>query len=112
LQLDTDATPDYVVLYGVVIEIGDQRHWLYAAANTETNPSSSPSFGRFEREYMTIVLALREFRQKQHIDRMSFLVGHAHNLTTARDGSASDPERFTMECGTRSKYNSSFIKSK
>jgi hypothetical protein len=42
LQLDTDATPDYVVLYGVVIEIGDQRHWLYAAANTETNPSSSP----------------------------------------------------------------------
>ena len=37
LRPTSDATPDHIVIDETVIQVNDERRWLYAAVNPETN---------------------------------------------------------------------------
>ena len=61
LRPTSDATPDHIVIDETVIQVNDERRWLYATVNPETN-----KFLHFRllptRTTQLIVLFLRELQ--------------------------------------------------
>ena len=82
LQPVSDANPDHIALDETVIQVNDQRHWLYAAVDPETNQFLHVRLFQTRTTQLT-VLFLHELREKQPIEEASFLVDNAHHLTAA-----------------------------
>ena len=53
LQPDSDVDPNQIAVDETVIRINDQRHWLFAAVDPDTN--QFPTFGCFRREQRNLL---------------------------------------------------------
>jgi len=67
-----------------VIQLNDERHWLYAAVDPETDQFLHVRLFSTRTTQLT-VLFLRELRDQQHLDDAAFLVDAAPHLTAALD---------------------------
>ena len=82
LQPTSDAAPDHIVVNETVIQVNDERRWLYAAVNPETN--KFPYVRLFPtRTTQLTVLVLRELQQHMHVTQATILVDDAYNLRAA-----------------------------
>jgi len=82
LQPVSGKAPNQIALDETVIRINDQKYWLYAAANPETNELLHI------RLYSTTTTALtemflQELREKHDVENAVFLVDGAQHLHTA-----------------------------
>ncbi len=82
LQPVSGKAPNQIALDETVIRINDQKYWLYAAANPETNELLHI------RLYSTTTTALtemflQELREKHDVENTVFLVDGAQHLHTA-----------------------------
>jgi transposase-like protein len=84
LQPTSDADPNHIALDETVIQLNDERHWLYAAVDPETNKFLHVRLFQTRTTQLT-VLFLRELREKQHLEYVTVLVDNAHHLTAALD---------------------------
>ena len=82
LQPTSDAVPDHIAVDETVIQVNDERRWLYAAVDPETN--GFPHVRLFPtRATRLTVLFLRELRQIVPVTRAAILVDDAHHLKAA-----------------------------
>jgi len=84
LQPGSDAEPNHVAVDETVIQVNDQRHWLYAAVDPDTNKILHTRLFQTRTTQLT-VLFLRELQQKQQIEQATFLVDGATHLASALD---------------------------
>jgi len=84
LQPTSDADPDHIALDETVIQINNERHWLYAAVDPQTNQFLHVRLFQTRTTQLT-VLFLRELREKLQIRNTTILVDNAHHLTAALD---------------------------
>jgi len=82
LQPATDSAPNHVALDETVIQVNDQRRWLFAAVDPETNEILHARLFPTRNTELT-VLFLRELKRKQNVDEATFLVDNAQHLKTA-----------------------------
>jgi len=67
-----------------VIRVNDERHWLYAAVDPQTN--EPPHVRLFQAcSIERTMLFLRELREKQPVEQATFLVDAAPHLRSALD---------------------------
>ena len=79
LQPTSDAAPDHIAVDGTVIQVNDERRWLYAAIDPETNKFLH--FRLFStRTTQLTVLFLRELQQHVPVTQATILVDDAHHL--------------------------------
>jgi len=62
-----------------VIRINNERHWLYAAVDPDTNEFLHVRLFQTRTTQLT-VLFLRELRDKQQVEQATFLVDESHHL--------------------------------
>ncbi len=84
LQPASDVDPNHIALDETVIQLNDERHWLYAAVDPQTNQFLHVWLFQTRTTQLT-VLFLRELREKQQIKDATILVDNAHHLTAALD---------------------------
>ena len=82
LQPTGDNAPNQIAVDETVIQINDQRRWLYAAIDPQTNEFLHVRLFQTRTTQLT-VLFLRELREKQQIEHATFLVDGAHYLKAA-----------------------------
>jgi len=82
LQPTGDSAPNQIVVDETVIQINDQRRWLYAAVDPQMNKFLHVRLFQTRTTRLT-VLFLRELREKQQIEHATFLVDGAHYLKAA-----------------------------
>jgi putative transposase len=82
LQPTSDGSPNQIAVDETVIQINDERHWLYAAVDPETNKFLHVRLFQTRTTQLT-VLFLRELRKKQQVKHATFLVDKAHHLKAA-----------------------------
>jgi putative transposase len=119
LQPTSDRTPKQVAVDETVIQINDERRWLYTAVDPGTNQFLHVRLFSTRTTQLT-VLFLRELREKQHVDDATFLVDAAPHLTAALDrpglrfrirrhGNRNSVERVSREVKRRtSSFSSTF----
>jgi putative transposase len=82
LQPTSDAAPDHIAVDETVIQVNDERRWLYAAVNPKTNKFLH--FRLFStRTTQLTVLFLRELQQQVPVTQVTILVDDAHHLKAA-----------------------------
>ena len=82
LQSTSDATPDYIVIDETAIQVNDERRWLYATVDPETN--EFPHLRLFlTRTTQLAVLFLRELQRIVPITHAAILVDTTHHLKAA-----------------------------
>ena len=82
LQPSSDTEPNHIAVDETVIQLDDERYWLYAAVDPETNEFLHVRLftsGTTERT----LLFLRELREQQQVEHTTFLVDNAHYLKAA-----------------------------
>jgi putative transposase len=84
LQPTSDVGPNQVAVDETVIQINDERHWLYAAIDPETNEFLHTRLFSTRTTQLTVPF-LRELREKQHLDDATVFVDAAPHLTAALD---------------------------
>jgi transposase-like protein len=84
LQPTSEADPNHIAIDETVIQVNDERHWLYAAVDPETNQFLHVRLFQTRTTQLT-VLFLRELRDKQPLEHVTVLVDNAHHLTAALD---------------------------
>jgi len=82
LQPDTGRCPDHVAVDETVIRLEDERYWLYAAVDTETNELlhtkiESTTNSDFAHAFF------HELREKHDVDDAMFLIDGSHSLKDA-----------------------------
>lgn len=82
LQPTGDGAPNQIAVDETVIRINDERHWLYAAVDPQTNEFLHVRLFQTRTTQLT-VLFLRELREKQQVEQATFLVDGAHHLKAA-----------------------------
>jgi putative transposase len=82
LQPTSDGAPNQIAVDETVIQINDERHWLYAAVDPQTNEFLHVRLFQTRTTQLT-VLFLRELRDKQQVEQATFLVDKAHHLKAA-----------------------------
>jgi len=82
LQPDSDGTPNHIAVDETVIQVNDERHWLYAAVDPETNEFLHVRLFQTRTTQLT-VLFLRELREQQQIEQATFLVDGAIHSASA-----------------------------
>jgi len=82
LQPTSGKTPNQVAVDETVIRINDQRYWLYAAADPETNKLLHLRLFTATTTALTEIF-LRELRQKHDVEDAVFLVDGASHLHAA-----------------------------
>jgi len=82
LQPAVESTPNHVALDETVIRVNDQRRWLFAAVDPETNEILHARLFPNRTTELT-VLFLRELKRKQNVEQATFLVDDAQHLKTA-----------------------------
>ena len=82
LQSTSDATPDYIVIDETAIQVNDERRWLYATVDPETN--EFPHLRLFlTRTTQLAVLFLRELQRIVPTTHAAILVDTTHHLKAA-----------------------------
>ncbi|MBP1986020.1 IS6 family transposase [Halolamina salifodinae] len=84
LQPDSTASPDQIAVDETVIQVNDQRRWLFAAVDPQTNEFLHVRLFQ-TRNAGTTMLFLDELRDKQQVDDAEFLVDNAGSLKAALD---------------------------
>ena len=84
VQPSSDAEPNHIAVDETVIQVNDQRHWLYAAVDSATNEILHARLFQTRTTQLT-VLFLRELREQQQIEHVTFLVDGATHLASALD---------------------------
>jgi transposase-like protein len=84
LQPSSDAEPNHISVDETVIQVNDQRHWLYTAVDPATNEILHVRLFQTRTTQLT-VLFLRELREQQQIEKATFLVDGATHLASALD---------------------------
>jgi len=119
LQPTSDGAPNQIAVDETVIQLNDERHWLYAAVNPETNEFLHVRLFQTRTTQLT-VLFLRELREKQQGEHATFLVDGAHYLKaalerlglrfqTSRHGNRNSVERVFREVKRRtSSFSNTF----
>ena len=82
LQPTSDGTPNQIAVDETVIRINDERDWLYAAVDPDTNEFLHVRLFQTRTTQFT-VLFLRELRDKQQVEQATFLIDGAHYLKAA-----------------------------
>ena len=82
LQPTSDAAPDHIVVDETVIQVNDERRWLYAAVDPETNKFLHVRLFPTRTTQLT-VLFLRELQQYVPVTQATILVDDAHHLKAA-----------------------------
>jgi transposase-like protein len=82
LQPAGDGAPNQIAVDETVIRINDERHWLYAAVDPQTNEFLHVRLFQTRTTQLTL-LFLRELRDKQQVEQATFLVDGAHHLKAA-----------------------------
>jgi putative transposase len=82
LQPDSDIDPNQIAVDETVIQVNDERHWLYAAVDPQTNQILHARLFQTRTTQLT-VLFVRELREKQQIEQAVFLVDAAAHLIAA-----------------------------
>jgi transposase-like protein len=62
-KADSDAEPNHIAVDETVIQVNDQRHWLYAAVDPTTNEILHVRLFQTRKTQLTL-LFLRELQQK------------------------------------------------
>jgi len=81
LQPISDTNPDHIAVNGTVIQVNDERHWLYAAVDPHTNKFLHVRLFPTRTTQLT-VLFLRELQQ-QVLVKQRFWSMMAHHLKAA-----------------------------
>ena len=82
LQPTGDDAVNQIAVDETVIQINDQRRWLYAAVDPQTNEFLHVRLFQTRATQLT-VLFLRELREKQQVEHATFLVDGAQYLKAA-----------------------------
>jgi putative transposase len=82
LQPASATTPNHVAVDETVIQLNDERYWLYAAVDPNTNELLHVRLFPTRTTERTL-LFLRELREKQQVSQATFLVDDAHHLKAA-----------------------------
>ncbi len=83
-QPNCDGSPNHVAVDETVIQVNDERHWLFAAVDPETNRILHVRLFQTRTTQLT-VLFLRELREQQQVEQATFLVDGATHLASALD---------------------------
>jgi putative transposase len=84
LQPDSDVESNQIAVDETMIRVNGQRHWLFAAVDSDTNQFLHVRLFQTRTTPLT-VLFLRELREKQQVSDVTFLVDDAHHLKNALD---------------------------
>ena len=84
VQPSSDAEPNHIAVDETVIQVNDQRHWLYAAVDPTTNEILHVRLFQTRTTQLTL-LFLRELQQKQQVEQATFLIDGATHLASALD---------------------------
>ena len=82
LQPTSDTAPDHIAVDETVIQVNDERRWLYAAVDPETNEFLHARLFPTRTTQLT-VLFLRELQQIVPVTQATILVDDAHHLKAA-----------------------------
>jgi len=82
LQPTSDAAPDHIAVDETVIQVNDERRWLYAAVDPETNKFLHVRLFPTRTTQLTM-LFLRELQQQVPVTQATILVDDAHHLKAA-----------------------------
>ena len=82
LQPTSDGEPNHIAVDETVIQLNEDRHWLYAAVDPETNEFLHVRLFATRTTERTL-LFLRELRKQQQVEQTTFLVDNAHSLKAA-----------------------------
>jgi len=82
LQPATDAEPNHIAVDETVIQVGDQRHWLYAAVDPASNDLLHVRLFKTRTTQLTIGI-LRELAEKNDLEQTTVLVDDAAHLKGA-----------------------------
>jgi len=84
LKPTSDEATNQIAVDETVIRINDERYWLYAAVDPETNKFLHARLFQTRTTQLTL-LFLHELRDKQQVEQATFLVDGAHHLKAALD---------------------------
>jgi putative transposase len=82
LQPASDATPNQIAVDETVIQVNDQRHWLYAAVDPGSNELLHVRLFHTRTTQLTIAF-FRELADKHDLDQTTVLVDDAAHLKGA-----------------------------
>lgn len=82
LQPATDVDPNHVAVDETVIQVNNQRHWLYAAVDADSNHLLHVRLFHTRTTQLTVAF-LRELRRKHNLDQATVLVDDAAHLKAA-----------------------------
>ena len=82
VQPTSDAAPDHIAVDETVIQVNDERRWLYAAVDPETNKFLHVRLFPTRTTQLTM-LFLRELQQQVPVTQATILVDDAHHLKAA-----------------------------
>ena len=78
----TDAEPNYIAVDETVIQVDDQRHWLYATVDLDSHPLLHVRLFDTRTNRLTIAF-LRERAEKHDLIHTTILVDDAHHRQAA-----------------------------
>jgi putative transposase len=81
LQPNCGGSPNHVAVDETVIQVNDERHWLFAAVDSATNEILHARLFRSRTTQLT-VLFVRELREQQQVEQATFLVDAAPTLAS------------------------------
>ena len=84
VQPSSDAEPNHIAVDETVIQVNDQRHWLYAAVDPTTNEVLQVRLFQTRTTQLTL-LFLRELQHTQQVEQATFLIDGATHLASALD---------------------------
>ena len=82
VQPSSDAEPDHIAVDETVIQLNDERHWLYAAVDPATNEFLHVRLFQTRTTERTM-LFLRELREKVPVTQATILIDDATHLKSA-----------------------------
>jgi putative transposase len=82
LQPTSEAEPNHIAVDETVIQLNDERWWLYAAVDPETNEFLHVKLYSTRTTQLTVHF-LRELKQKVPVTQATILVDDAHHLKAA-----------------------------
>ena len=80
--MTSDATPDHIAVDETIIQVNDERRWLYAAVDPETNKFLHVRLFPTRMTQLT-VLSLWELRQHVPVTQAITLADDAHHFKAA-----------------------------
>ena len=79
LQPASDVEPNYIAVDETVIQVTEQRHWLYATVDLDSNRLLHVRLFHTRTTQLTIAF-LREIAEKHDLNHTTFLIDDAHHL--------------------------------